>query len=120
MSRLDAKFVALAIKLLNKYGTDASIVLKATGQFDPTTGTRATGSDSAPITKKIVPPSLSLMPNSDIRAKDSLQTYLTPADLPTDLKTFDTLIFNGVTYSITEATRIYSGDSVPLIRILLD
>ena len=119
MSRLDAKFTALATKLLNKYGADGTITLKASGKFNPVTGTRDATSDSS-IVKKIVPPSINLMPTSDIRAKDSLQTFVTPVDLPTDLKTFDKLTFKGVSYNIIEATRIYSGEQVPIIRILLD
>ena len=122
MAALDAKFVALAIDLLDRLGVTVTITTKDGGSaFDPATGTRSTGSDTA-LTATIVPPSIERSLVRDGHGESNIVTYVSPSDLlGNDIKFCDKITMpNSKIYSIIERTEIYSGDEIALIRLELE
>lgn len=122
MALLDAKFVALAIRLLNKFGASVTISMKDGGSsFDVATGLRDTGSDTS-FPAKIVPPQIAREMVRDGHAESEIITFISPNDFAgKDMKMADKITMpNGHIYSIVEKIEIYSGDEVALIRMELE
>jgi hypothetical protein len=129
MALLDAKFVPLAKKLLDKYGMTASLRIRnSSSTFNEATGTRSSASDET-FTVKAVPPSVAKDLIRDGSNETSAVTFISPLDIEgnslcTDgdpVKNCDTFIASdGKNYKIANKTSIYSGDLVALIRLDLE
>ena len=129
MALLDAKFVALAKKLLDKFGMSAQVIIRDEGvSFNESTGTRQSWSDNT-YQVKAVPPSIAKDLIRDGSNETSAVTFITPLDIAStdscidnaDIKNCDTFITSdGTKYKVLNNTRIYSGDQVALIRLDLE
>ena len=129
MALLDAKFVPLAKRLLDKYGMTASLRVRDSSiSFDEQTGTRSKSADTT-FSVKAVPPSVSKDLIRDGSNETSAVTFISPIDIEGNdlcsgnepVKNCDTFIASdGKPYKIAKKTSIYSGDLVALIRLDLE
>ena len=129
MALLDAKFVALAKKLLDKFGMSAQVIIRDEGSsFDEATGTRQSWSDKT-YSVKAVPPSIAKDLIRDGSNETNAVTFITPLDIAStdlcvgdaDIKNCDTFITSdGIKFKVLNNTKIYSGDEVALIRLDLE
>ena len=129
MALLDAKFVPLAKKLLDKYGMTASIVIRdSSASFNEATGTRETWSDET-FSVKAVPPSIAKDLIRDGSNETEAVTYISPLDIEganicfasEPLKNCDSFTTSdGKSFKVLNNTLIYSGDLVALIRLDLE
>ena len=129
MALLDAKFIALGKKLLDKYGMTASITLRdSSAAFNPATGTREDWSDDT-FSVKAVPPGIAKDLIRDGSNETSAVTFISPLDIAgtnlcvtsESLKNCDSFTtYDGKDFKVLNHTFIYSGDQIALIRLDLE
>jgi len=127
MALLDAKFVALGLSLLTKYGMSAKVIIRNEGSsFDPYTNMREDAGDYE-LQVFAVPPSIVKNLIRDGSDETTMSTYLSPVQLVDDNKDTVELIncdsfitSDGEKFKIVERVKIYSGDEVALIRLDLE
>jgi len=108
----DTKFAAAALSILDKFGVPASITVRSTGGFDPTTGD-VTSSETVVSLDKVSPP-INYLPNEVDDSSiiiDDFKVYVAGSDVTAIAKGSEMLI-NGVTVMIVRANPVYSGANV--------
>lgn len=120
-TKLDKKFVPLALKLLNKHGAVATVSIKSGDTFNPSTNKRAAGT-STPHSVKIVPPFpyKDVLIDGDNIKRGDMQTYFAASGLGFDpLTARYTLDFKGTTWKVETTQPFYSGEQIALYGVQL-
>lgn len=123
MTELDTELGPLAVELIEEYGKEVSYTVTSPGVYDPATGAAAPA--GAPFTIKAIVEDYSLQGSGQGFASGLIEVgdkKLTVAAQSENMAgkeptTSDTIIVDGVTYTVQNVKKVYSGELVALYEI---
>jgi len=109
----DIKFLGIATRLLDKFGTPGVLTLKSEGELNPYTG-EVTLNDSVISVPKVSPPVYYTTDDIDgvLVVQGDYKLYVARSDSVTSLSVVDSVSINGLVADVIKVSPYYSGEEI--------